>query len=71
MSHICMLLHLSLSYRTIVIISHKFSNINKADRIIVLDGGKITEEGTHDELMNLKGKYWKMYNKQKKGFIKK
>ncbi len=57
--------------KTYVIISHKFSNINKADRIIVLDGGKITEEGTHDELMNLKGKYWKMYNKQKKGFIKK
>jgi len=39
-----------------------------ADRIIVIDEGKVKESGTHDELMKLKGEYADMFNIQAKGY---
>lgn len=50
--------------RTSVLISHRFTNVTLADRIMVLDRGKITETGTHEELMARKGTYFSMYTKQ-------
>ncbi len=48
--------------RTTLIISHRLSTIKKADRIIVLSGGRVVEEGTHAELFNRGGEYTKLYS---------
>lgn len=50
--------------RSALLISHRFSTVRMADRIYVVDGGKIAENGTHQELMALKGSYADMYSKQ-------
>jgi ATP-binding cassette subfamily B protein len=50
--------------RTTVIISHRFSTVSMADRIIVMDDGKIVEEGSHPELMRRKGVYAALYTMQ-------
>ena len=50
--------------RTALLISHRLTNIAIADRIFVIDKGKIIESGTHEELMNKKGTYFEMYMKQ-------
>lgn len=49
---------------TSVIISHRFSTVRRADRIVVIDGGTITEDGTHDELLALGGRYASMFELQ-------
>ncbi|MHA1995059.1 MAG: ABC transporter ATP-binding protein [Candidatus Hodarchaeales archaeon] len=49
------------SNRTTIVIAHRLSTILNADRILVLDDGKIVEEGTHAELINSKGAYRKLY----------
>ena len=53
--------------RTTVIISHRVSSARLADKIIVLDEGQIVEQGTHSVLMNLKGIYKTLYDKQTQG----
>jgi ATP-binding cassette subfamily B protein len=50
--------------RTCLLISHRFTNVKLADRIIVLNKGMIEETGTHDELIMKKGLYYNMYTKQ-------
>jgi ATP-binding cassette subfamily B protein len=56
--------------RTSILISHRFTNVSLADKIIVLDKGSVAESGTHDELMKKGGLYFSMYNKQSARFIK-
>ena len=50
--------------RTTFIIAHRVSTIKNADRILVLDHGRIAEAGSHDELMKLGGQYYQMYQIQ-------
>lgn len=55
--------------KTVVIISHRFSTVRNADRIIVLDKGKIVEEGTHKQLLTKRsGIYRKSYKLQAEGY---
>jgi len=54
-----------ISGRTTIIIAHRFSTVKNVDKIVVLDKGRITEVGNHDELMRKKGKYYELYSLQK------
>jgi ATP-binding cassette subfamily B protein len=51
--------------RTCIFISHRLANVRDADRIIVLDKGRIAEAGSHDELMEAQGRYYSMFTRQK------
>lgn len=53
--------------RTTFIIAHRLSTISSADQILVLDRGEIVEQGSHEELMERKGKYYQMYQLQLRG----
>jgi ATP-binding cassette subfamily B protein len=55
--------------RTAILITHRFSTVRFADRIVVLDKGRVVEEGTHSELMKLDGLYATMFNAQAAGFL--
>lgn len=54
--------------KTVIIISHRFSTVRNADRIIVFDQGKIVEQGSHEKLMELGGKYAHAFKLQSKGY---
>lgn len=54
--------------KTVIMISHRFSTVRNADRIIVLDHGKIIEEGSHEYLMSINGYYAKAFNLQARGY---
>jgi ATP-binding cassette subfamily B protein len=50
--------------RTVLVISHRFSSVRSADRIYVLHAGRITEAGTHDELVAAAGRYAELFEVQ-------
>ncbi|KAF5039882.1 putative multidrug resistance ABC transporter ATP-binding/permease protein YheH [anaerobic digester metagenome] len=47
--------------RTVFVIAHRLSTIRNADMILVLQNGRIIEQGTHAELLKLKGQYYRLY----------
>jgi ATP-binding cassette subfamily B protein len=55
--------------KTAVLISHRFSTVRMADRILVLDRGELLEEGSHKELLNKNGRYAELFNLQAKGYL--
>ena len=54
--------------KTAVLISHRFSTVRMANRILVLDKGMLLEEGTHEELLVKNGRYAELFNLQAKGY---
>lgn len=52
--------------RTTIVIAHRLSTIRKADQILVVEAGRIIERGTHDELIDQKGRYYNLYTYQAK-----
>ena len=52
-----------------ILITHRFNTVKLADRIIVLEAGNIIEDGSHNDLMNRKGRYFAMYSSQAKSYI--
>jgi ATP-binding cassette, subfamily B, bacterial len=54
--------------RTSVLVSHRLSALRDADRIIVLDDGAVVEEGSHDELLQVRGHYHRLFERQATGY---
>ena len=54
--------------RMAVLISHRFSTVRMADRILVLEDGAVTEDGSHEELLTLGGRYAELFNLQAAGY---
>jgi ATP-binding cassette, subfamily B, bacterial len=54
--------------RAVVLVSHRFSTVRNADRIHIVDQGRIVESGTHDDLMALDGRYARMYEVQARAY---
>ena len=52
--------------RTTIVIAHRLSTIKKADQILVIESGNIAERGTHNELIEAKGRYYDLYTYQAK-----
>jgi ABC-type multidrug transport system fused ATPase/permease subunit len=57
-------LHQLLAGRTSVVIAHRLSTIRAADEVLVLDGGRIVERGRHEQLMRLRGHYYRLHQQQ-------
>ena len=59
-------------FQTVLVIAHRLSTITNADRILYVDKGVIAEQGTHEQLLALKGEYarmWETYNRAKRWTI--
>jgi ATP-binding cassette subfamily B protein len=50
-----------LAGRTAIVIAHRLSTIQRATRIVVLENGGIAEQGSHEELLEARGRYWRLY----------
>lgn len=55
--------------RSVLMISHRFSTVRLADRILVMQAGRIIERGTHEELIELNGTYRELFTMQARGFL--
>jgi ATP-binding cassette subfamily B protein len=53
--------------RTVLFITHRLSSIKHADRIILMHQGQLEEQGTHDQLMEMKGRYFTLFRQQEAG----
>lgn len=53
---------------TVLVIAHRLSTVQRASTIVVLDDGVVTEQGNHDELMDLHGLYYRLIQKQMLGY---
>lgn len=58
----------STSKQIVILVSHRFSTVRRADKIILLDDGTVAEHGTHNELIRKKGKYAHLFNLQAKSY---
>ncbi|MDQ3239529.1 MAG: ABC transporter ATP-binding protein/permease [bacterium] len=54
--------------KTLILVSHRFSTVRNANKIIVIDDGELIEQGTHNQLLKLNAKYAAMFNTQAKGY---
>lgn len=54
-------------HSTLVVIAHRLSTIIEADKILVLHRGRVVEQGTHQQLLAMQGRYWQMYQLQQAG----
>lgn len=54
----------AMAERTAIVIAHRLSTVRNADQILVVDGGRIVERGTHDELLALDAHYAELYRAQ-------
>ena len=54
--------------KTAILISHRFSTVRMADRVLVLDKGQVLEIGTHEELLAKNGRYAELFNLQAEGY---
>lgn len=61
-------IHKTQADKTTIIVSHRFSTVRQADRILVLNNGAIEESGSHEELIGRKGLYKEMFSKQAAGY---
>jgi ATP-binding cassette subfamily B protein len=52
-----------------VLISHRFSTVRMADRILFLENGQLLEFGSHEELLRVNGKYAELFNLQAQGYL--
>ncbi|MDP8944084.1 MAG: hypothetical protein M3N16_08215 [Actinomycetota bacterium] len=55
--------------RAVLLISHRFSSVRMADRIYVLDGGRVVEQGSHDELLASGGLYADLFTTQAAAYL--
>lgn len=54
--------------KTLVLVSHRFSTVRNANKILVIDDGKLIEQGNHKSLLERDGKYAKMFKTQAQGY---
>ena len=62
-------MHELLEGRSVLLISHRFSSVRSADRIYVLEGGRVVEEGSHEELMERDGLYSELFTLQARAYL--
>jgi len=55
--------------KTVILITHRFSTVKNADKTLMLENGKIIEQGSHRELMRFDGKYAELYKMQAKRYL--